>query len=200
MVLPKVKFRYSWIYDQNWKIWLKVYDLTPVDLSFNQIYKRIERIEKSWSEHEKPILKEISTISNLPWREKEILCYVVSRCIPFSDPLTISANFDDASQAVDVLTHELIHRLFAQEGNMQKSKMAWDYFQKKYSNEYLNVITHVVVHAFHMHIFLKFFNKKRLEREVKSLELLPDYKRAWKIVFKEGYKEIIKSFAERVEK
>ncbi len=200
MLIPTLKFKYSWIYDQNWKNWLKLYKLTPINLSVDQILRRIEKIQKIWSKHEHNILKEISTTSHLPWKEEEITCYVVSRCIPFSDPLTIDANRSDETKTIDILTHELIHRIFVQEGNMQKSQKAWDYFQKKYSGQSLNVITHILLHAIHMHIFLKFFDRKRLEREIKILKHLDDYRRAWEIVLKEGYQRIITDFTVRIQK
>ena len=74
----------------------------------------------------------------------------------------------------------------------------WDYFFRKYKNETLNTKIHIQVHAIHSHIYLKFFNKKRLERDVKLISHLKDYKRAWEIVQKEGYENIIKEFAKRV--
>ena len=146
------------------------------------------------------ILKELSVISGLKWKKESIICYVVGKCIPFSDPLTIKIYKEySPNYFIDVLTHELIHRLFTQSENMRKSKKAWSYFHRKYKNEKFNTIIHIPVHAIHAHIILKYFGEKRLKREIESLSHLPDYKKAWDVVRGEGCQNIIKEFNKRVE-
>ena len=82
-----------------------------------------------WRKDEEKLLKELADISGLRWQEKSMACYVVGRCIPFSDPLTIKVYKElPLNYFVDVLTHELIHQLFTQNDNLQKSKKAWNYF------------------------------------------------------------------------
>ena len=88
----------------------------------------------------------------------------------------------------------MIHQLFTQGENFKKSKKAWDYINKKYNKESLKTRIHIPVHAIHTHMYLKFFNKKRLERDIKWASSFPDYKKAWEMVEKEGYKNIISNF------
>lgn len=57
---------------------------------------------------------------------------------------------------------------------------------------------HVPVHAIHKRIFMKYFGKERLRREMEALSSLPEYKKAWDIVGKEGYENIIHNFKSRV--
>jgi hypothetical protein len=57
--------------------------------SMKQIQNYIKKVEKLWRKHEKKILEELSKISGLKWKSKIIYCYVVGRCIAFSDPLTL---------------------------------------------------------------------------------------------------------------
>lgn len=199
-MIPKVIFRYSWIYDQNWRVWIKNYKKNYGKYpSTKEVLSYIKKIDKLWKKEEKIIFRELSKITKIKWNEKIIKCYVVGRCIPFSDPLTISL-YKYPDYFIDVLTHELIHRIFATKENFQKSKKAWDYINKKYKKEIWNTRVHIVIHAIHKHIFLKFFGEKRLKREIKIMGKFPEYKRAWDIVQKEGYQNIINEFREKIKK
>lgn len=197
----KIIFRYSRIYDRRWKESGKFYGAKDKNYpSPAKIRNYIKKAEKEWRKHEIKVLTELSKITGLKWQEKTIVCYVVGRCIPFSDPLTMKV-YKDLNRFIDVLIHELIHRLMAsQEGNLKKSKKAWDYFYGKYKNESFTTAIHVPLHAFHTAIFLKFFGKKRMENEIRAMNDLPDYGRSWDIVKKEGYKTIIENFKKRIKK
>ncbi len=198
-MIPKIIFKYSWIYDQNWKEWIKIYKRKKGRYpSTKQILNYIEKVEKLWRKDEKKILEELSKVSGLKWRSKIIYCYVVGRCIPFSDPLTLSL-YDKLDYFIDVLIHELIHQLFTQRGNMDKSKKAWNYINRKYRKESHTTRIHIPLHAIHSYIYLKFFDKKRLSRDIKRISFLPDYKKSWEIVEREGYEKIIKEFKRRVQ-
>lgn len=196
MLLPKIIFKYSWIYNQHWK---EIYNKDKNYSSEKEICGYIKKVERLWQKDEEKILRELSVISGLSWQEESIICYVVGRCIPFSDPLTIKVYKEcPLNYFVDVLIHELIHQLFTQGENMKKSKKAWRYFHQKYKREEFNAIIHIPVHAMHSHIILKYFGEKQLKEEIKSLSHLPDYKKAWDIVREEGYQNIIKEFNKRV--
>ena len=97
-----------------------------------------------------------------------------------------------------MLVHELIHQLFIQMGNDQKSEKSWKYIYKKYSKESKSTKIHIPIHAIHSHIYLKFFNEKRLKEDIEFMQDHLDYKRSWDIVQKEGYQNIIKEFKKRL--
>lgn len=197
-MIPKITFKYSWIYDQNWQMWIKGYKRKIGKWpSQKKIQKYICTVEKLWKINGDAILKELSKVTGLKWKS-DVICYVVGRCRPFSDPLTISVYDKHPDQFIDILTHELIHQLFTQDGNFKKSKKAWNYLEKKYNKESLRTRNHIPVHAIHTHIYLKFFNKKRLERDIKWATSFQDYKRAWEIVEKDGYKNVIQNFRTRI--
>lgn len=128
----KINFKYSWIYDCHWK---EVYKDDKEYPTPKQVQSYMLRVEKLWRKDETKILKELSLVAGLKWKEKSVICYVVGRCKPFSDPLTIKVyknySFD---YFVDVLTHELVHQLFTQGNNEKLSKKAWAYFHSKYKN------------------------------------------------------------------
>lgn len=197
-MIPKVVFKYSWIYDQNWKKWIKLYRKIDKYPSTRKILNYIKKVEKLWRKDEKKIFAELSKISGLKWKSKIFYCYVVGRCIPFSDPLTLPVYEKHPDYFVDVLTHELIHQLFVEGGNLEKSKTAWSYIDRKYREESHTTKIHIPLYALHSHIYQKFYDERRLNRNIDFIKHLPDYKRSWDIVKKEGYQNIIQEFTKRI--
>jgi len=197
MTLPKIIFKYSWVYDQIWRGKLRVKrGKAKGYLSQRQILNYIKRVEKLWRKDEKKILRELSKITHLRWKAKIIYCYVVERCIPFSDPLTLPIYKNYPDYFIDVLIHELIHNLFIQ--NFERTKKSWQYFYRKYKKQPENTRIHIPLHAIHSYIYLKFYGGKRLKRDITLISHLPDYKKSWLIVQKEGYKNIISEFIKRI--
>jgi len=205
---PKIIFKYSWIYDQLWGERIKDKKNDKKYPSSRKILNYIKNIEKLWKNDEKKVLVELSRITGLKWKEDKIICYVVGKFVSFSDPLTMpiykgySEGYISKDRFIDKLIHEMIHRLFTQEKDFKnnKSSKSFAYFRKKYKKENWNTILHIIVHAIHSRIFLKFYNKKRLKREIKISSSFPDmsYKRSWEIVKREGYENIIREFTKRI--
>lgn len=195
MLIPKIIFQYPWIYDQIWKGGLmnKKFRNYP---SKKQILNYIKKIEKLWRKDEKKVLRALSRITHLKWKSKIINCYVVGRCIPFSDPLTIPVYKKYPDYFIDVLIHELIHNLFVQ--NFERTKKTCQYFHRRYKKQPETTKIHILLHAIHSHIYLKFYTEERLKRDIKLISRLPDYRKSWQIVQKEGYENIIKEFVERI--
>ena len=212
MLVPKIFFKYSWIYDEKWRMrmkynepkkkyskgWVKIYGKNPREVpNSRQILNYIKKIDRLWNNYDKKILKELSSLTGLNWKAKIIYCYVVGRCIPFSDPLTIPVYKKAPDYFIDVLIHELIHQLFTQEGNYEKSKNVWDYFLEKYKGKSKTTKIHIPLHAIHTCVYKKFFTEKRLERDIELISS-PDYKISWEIVQKEGYQKIVENFRKRI--
>lgn len=201
-MIPKIEFRYSWIYDQSYSRYLWVQKALEEQErnypTYKQIDKYIKSIKKIWEKEETKILEELSKITKLKWKEEKIICYVVGYCIPFSDPLTIPIYPKDKNKFIDVLIHELIHQLFIQKGNMNIAKNAWEFIYSKYKKESFKTKIHIPLHAIHSKIYLKFFNKERLQKDFENIKRLEDYRKSWEIVKKEGYQNIIKEFAGRI--
>src|SRR3989344_1522923 len=173
----EIEFIHSKTYDQ---ILSQRENLPKIDF-----FKKINGIKEEWKKYEKDILNEISKLTNLKWKETNIKCYVVTNSIPFSEPLTIPA-YKKIDLFIDVLIHELIHSILNR-NNYRLSKEAWDYIFDKYKNESLSTKLHIPLHAIHSHIYLKFFNRERMIRDIKKIRKHSngDYKRSWEIVQKE---------------
>lgn len=198
MTIPKVIFKCSWIYNEIWKEIMKNKEKNKYYPSRRKISDYIKKVEKLWRKDERKVSAELSKIIGLKWKEEKIICYVVGRSRPFSDPLTMPIYKRTPDYFLDILIHELIHNLFVQ--NFEESKKAWNYFKRKYKKEKWSTVIHIIVHAIHSHIFLKFYDEKRLKREIKIVSSFPNpvYKKSWQIVQKEGYQNIIREFRKRI--
>ena len=191
-MIQKIIFKYSRIYDEHWR---EVYKRKNSDYpSPAEIFSYLRKNEKLWNKNQEKILKELSKITNLKWKSKFIYCYIVGKCIPFSDPLTLPVYKEYPNYFIDVLIHELIHQLFDQNEDLEKFKKARNYINRKYRKETHKTKIHILVHSVHTHIYLKFFDEARLKRDIELISRLPDYKRSWEIVQKEKYQNIINKF------
>src|SRR3989344_3322345 len=207
MAVPKVKFIWSFVYEEN----LHAPYLKGVKFNDKQyrkyVYSYIRKIEKKWNPLSNKILEYMQSISGLKFKRRVIACYVIkiSSAPPFSSPLTIPIQtkrnnkifIKSIDRFIDTLIHELIHNLFIDND-------LWDYFSyildKKYKKEKFATAIHVPLHAMHKEIFLKFFEKKRFNEELKIMKFHPAYNKSWKIVNKEGSKNIIKEMKAFIKK
>lgn len=203
---PKIVFRYSKVYDGILEMMLTGKKFKyPSKETERKIFDYIRDLEKLWRKDEKKVFKEISKITKLFWKEEIIYCYVIRKGnFSLSDPLTLvvynrKGFLIEKDSLIDILVHELIHRIFfTSRENFQKSKKAWDCIYRKYKKETEKTKNHIIIHAIHKHLYLKLFNEKRLKRDIQWASSYKDYKRAWQIVEKEGYQNIIKEFQKRI--
>ena len=198
MIITKIIFRYSRIYDEIWREVMKNKKKDKDYPSQRKILNYIKKVEQLWRKDERKIFTELSKITGLKWKEEKMVCYVIGRSRPFSDPLTMPIYKRTLDRFIHILIHEFIHNLFVQ--NFKESKKAFTYFRKKYEKENWSTVLHIIVHAIHSHIFLKFHNEKQLKREIEIASGFPNpaYKKSWQIVQKEGYKNIIQEFRKRI--
>lgn len=185
----RIIFKYSWIYDQIWKTRLnnnfKRLDKYP---SPNEIKEYIELQRIKWAKYETKILSEISKITGLEWQEDKIYCYIVGFCTAFSDPLTLSMKAN--KNFIDTLAHELIHQIQIQ--NSKKLLKSYTSLKAKYPNESILTINHIILFAVYMKLYLKLFDRKRLQKNKPSKN--QEYVKAWQIVEKEGSENILEGF------
>lgn len=194
-MIPKIVFRYSGIYDKFLRTRKKKQKDYP---SRRKILNYIKKVEKIWRKDERKILREISKITRLEWKEKFIPCYIITEGdFSLSYPMTI-VMYKKPDFFIDVLVHELIHRIGVPEENSQRFKKSWEYINRKYKNETFKTKIHIRIHAIHNHIYLKFYNEERLKRDIKWASKHRDYRRAWEIVQKEDYQNIIKELNKRI--
>jgi len=202
-MVPKVNFIWSWIYQSQ-------IHSTTVDEEYDyESYTRyvesfIKGIKKTWKALEENVFRSIEELSGLKWGKSELNCYVIkiSSMNPISDPMTIpiqlqaeGGNFTLSEERfIDMVVHELIHNLFIQ--NEDKMNQYFKYALRKYKNEQLNTIIHLFLHAIQKKIFLKLFDKRRLNNEKQACSFYDADKKSWDMVDKIGEDIIIQEFIE----
>lgn len=198
-MIPKVNFVPSWIYQKE------IHTPKGQEFNFKEYYKSVNKfipkLKKRWRKVEKEIFREIEKLSGLKWKKEEINCYVlrITSHSAISFPLTIPIQYFDkkgrirdtgVKTFIDFLVHELIHNIF-----IQNTDSFSDEYRKFIENKYdvsFETSAEIPVHAIHKGIYLKFFNKNRLEKDIKMCMNYPNYKKSWKIINREGSKNIIK--------
>ncbi len=201
-MIPKIEFEYSSVYDEHWKKYLEIYYKAYKDPKTKiiidhyptkeKIMNYIKKIKPLWKKEERKILNKISELTKLEWKEEKIKVYMVGKCVPYSDPLTMTF-YKNNNDFIDVLTHELIHQIQSQNS---KTYHKWAlYVEKRYKKESPLTRRHILLHAVHKELYLKLLGKSRLNRNLKK-SVKKSYKRAWEIVENEGYENIIKKFRE----
>ena len=201
-MIPKVEFRYSSIYDEFHKGYLETYYKAYKNPKTKKLLNRypspkkienyINQVTPLWKKKEGKILSEIAKIMSLKWRHKIIRVYLVGKCIPFSDPLTMCI-YENKNEFIDTLTHEMIHQIQMQADDGRWIKW-WLYLGKKYKGELRKTKSHILLHAVHWKVYLILFNKKHLDSNIKKSSRNESYRRSWEIVKKEGYQNIIDEF------
>lgn len=164
-------------------------------LDENTLEKRVNLYRDAWNKEGKVVIEGIQTITGADFREETIAAAVTDKIKgAISFPLILTAHIKLEEGCVDLLTHELIHRISI------FNKTNWDYskpLKKLLEGQNIKtdnhlIFNHVYVHAVHKAILLDFFtDKNRLNREIKQSDKFLEYKKAWQIVNKIGYKKII---------
>lgn len=201
-MIPKIEFRFSDVYDRRYREskfiqeYLKKKKQTYP--SREEILKYMKKAEKIWKEDYKKILKEISKISGLKWKEKRIICYVIGVGRPFSDPLTIRTYGKNVKKFVETLTHEMIHQIQIQNHNLFMKW--WKYVLEKYKKYSMITKMHILLSAIHWKLLEKLEDKKAVKKEIKKYDKEIDYKQSWEIVQEETPEKIIKKFKRTINK
>lgn len=161
------------------------------DLSAEGVDKVVLQYRRAWRKQEHFIIPKLEEITGLTCNQKFIDAYVVDakRKGAISSPMIIGAGTSPADIVV-VLAHEFTHRL-----TMDNTKgVDWHIsIQKMYLHEPVLVANHVMIHA----ILEATFSKKVIDRDIRYCNKWPAYKRAWEIVKRDGYKNIIENLKQK---
>lgn len=151
----------------------------------------IEKFCDAWQQQEK-VLGFMQGLLSLQFYQNVIDVHVVGVIqYPISSPMVISST-KSATQFVDALVHELLHRLLSD--NTKKipvGKVLLELFPK----ETRLCRNHIVVHAVLEKIYRDFFkDAARLAAVRERDQNAPDYKRAWQLVDTNGANKVIARF------
>jgi hypothetical protein len=184
--LPKVEFRHSWVYDQQNR--LRFTD--PLYPSGDAIRDYIDSVSSEWKSRARSVTGAITRLSGLPWREESIVCYVVGRGLPISDPLTMPVYEGRIDTFIEKLSYQLIERNILHPRNLLSRSAFWESMFRDMSSDGIKVSYLVPVNAVFREVQSRFFPGTN-ERESSLVTTNLDYQRAWEIVDSLGHRLIM---------
>lgn len=188
---PHIRIQYSWLLENA--LFSRADEETKNSLpSPTETEKIAEDYRLAWQALENKILTGLRDLTGLEFWLELIDVYVAPRTRAFSEPLVIGTHYEP-DMAIDVLTHELIHKLLTDNTKCQHNKQP---SLKHIFNDEMSdhVETHVIVHAIHKAIYLDVLQEpSRLERDLENCRKLnaQAYLESWEYVEKYGYQEVI---------
>jgi hypothetical protein len=157
----------------------------------------IQRYSEAWHPYESKILTGMCELTGLEFRQNIIDVYVAPFYRSFSDPLFLSTKHE-SDRIVEVLAHELMHRLLMDNTANHYQATLGDEWRKMFGDEHTPLtLNHIPVHAIMQGVFEEYIKEPaRIEHDKKEYENYPDYTAAWDYVDKVGYITILKQLRE----
>jgi len=197
--IPEIRIKDAWLLRENASKYLHELWGNNTPLADDEwMEQKVADYCAAWVPFEKTIMEGMCDITGLEFRQNIIDVYIAPWFAAFSDPLVIGVN-NDPDVFVDVLTHELLHRILTDNTSIdfQTGVLAKEW-PKLFGEEHnFGTLVHIPIHAIHKEIYLEVLRDEgRLEREIsnyrKETSYDPaDYLRAWDYVDKHGHREII---------
>jgi hypothetical protein len=147
-----------------------------------EVLEKVKIFKNNWSMYEDKFLIGLKELGLEFVRNRIDVLIISATDRDMSSPLIIRSRYDQ-KEFISVLCHELLHVLFAD-----------NKFVQKYEEESQTTRNHIYVFAVLKYLFVDVFNEpERLdtEKSKSSLEKNIDYYKAWQIVEKDGYKNIL---------
>ena len=194
--LPLIRIKDAWLLRQNashhlHELWAKKGDKLADD---EWMAKRVEAYRKAWTPYEKKVLVGMSDVLDLSFRQNIIDVYIAPWFRAFSDPMVIGVT-PEPDLFIDILAHELIHRLLTDNTAIPHETRLLEQWQKLFGKSYsFTTVVHIPVHAVHKAIYLDVLDEPaRLERDIANKKEYDskDYVAAWDYVETHGYQSII---------
>lgn len=195
MNYPEIRFKHPWLLIDTIYPDIRAAYEKPNDelykLNYRFIQRTLNRYEKAWRPYEGKLIRGVCELFELDFRQNTIDVYAAPFYRAFSDPMFIATKYT-SDRAVEVITHEILHRLLSD--NLQTT------FDRHYAREWkkaigvhdFNVAVHIPVHAALQALFDDVLGEpERTVRDKKMCQRWPDYKAAWKYVDEVGYKVVI---------
>lgn len=206
MNYPEIVIKDAWLLRDNaskhlHELWAKPGDKLADDQDMQRIVKSYKA---AWESYESKILKGMCELLNLEFRHNIIDVYIAPWFYGFSDPLVIGV-VHKPDLFIDILTHELLHRLLTANKtiDIDKSERRLEWEKLFGEQNHFVTLVHIPVHAVHKAIYVDILNEpERLKRDIER-QHSPHYIKSWDYVETHGYEEIIsklkKSYKELAE-
>ena len=163
---------------------------------------KVGEYNKAWQPYEQKILVGMTETLGLSFRQNIIDVYIAPWFRAFSDPLVIGVT-KEPDIFVDILTHELLHRLLTDNTAIRYETDLLTEWRKLFGkNHNFKTLVHIPVHAVHKAIYLDILKEpKRLERDIANNKKhgAKAYVAAWEYVEECGYESIVKQLRQSYE-
>lgn len=191
--LPEVRFKYGWLVADAASVTLneKWGDGTPLKSA-----EEYEAVAKQYQEWWLPlgatILRVMTDTLQLEFRQNTLDVYVVPWFYAISDPLIVGPTFKSQDEVINLLTHELVHRLVTDNTKAEYGENMIEDWRTLFGNLPFNTITHIPVYAVMKSIFLEALNRPDLlHLEVQNAAKDAELARAWAYIERQGYQTIV---------
>jgi hypothetical protein len=196
--VPEIRIKHGWLLQNAFKFYTeKISEYKDIKTPTLEEVKNIEKNRQEiWKTNEKKIIIGMQEISGLHFHQNLIDVYLVFGAqAAFSDPMVLSTKYE-GDNFIDVLTHEILHRLLTDNTeNIKWFKWIKETYPK-HAHDF-TAMAHILVHAIHKEIYLTILKSpERLQKDIETCEKWPSYKIAWDIVETEGHLHIITKFKE----
>jgi hypothetical protein len=193
--LPEVRIKYAWLLREAASIPLNELWGDGRPIRSDEEYQKItEEYDNAWQPYKQKILSAMTDKLELAFYQKVIDVYIAPWFAAFSDPMVIGVTYSP-DRFVDVLTHEILHRLLTDNTSLPLDTEYLAIWQKLFGKSHTcNSLVHIPVHAMHKYIYLEVLkDRNRLARDVENNKRFgtKDYLEAWDYVDKQGYNKII---------
>lgn len=205
MPLPEIRIKKSGLLIDALSPWMRPVfekDGYPEILDSEFLDGKVKEFTEAWEPYERKILSGMCGALGLEFRQNYIDVYVAPFGHSFSDPMVIASK-TEADRVVEILTHEILHRLLTDNTKVKPEERLADEWWRMYGKEHSFVtVIHIPVHALMKYIFLDLMKEpKRYERDVLRTQNYKDYRLAWDYVDQHDYRDIIhrleKSYKEK---
>jgi hypothetical protein len=161
--------------------------------------QRVAAYTAAWQPFETKIMDGLHELTGLRFRQNIVDVYLAPWFNAMSDPLIIGV-MREPDEFIDVLTHELIHRLLTDNAALPFETLLVPRWEALFGPDHsFHALIHIPVHALHQAVYLDILDAPhRLERDkTRDREThSADYVAAWEYVGTQGYKEIIMKLKE----
>jgi len=199
--LPKVRIDYAWLLSDAASVHLneKLGDGTP--LRSYEYYCDIAKKYSEWWEPEgEKILQALCEITGLEFYQNTIDVHVAPWFYAFSSPMALGVVFKEKDVLVNVLTHEIIHRLLTDNKSYDYGHDYVKLWRSMFGDGVTkNTLVHIPVHAVMKKLYVDYLKRPDLVAlDKKSVAEYPDYAAAWEYVDEHGHEEIIAKLREDI--
>jgi hypothetical protein len=201
MKYPEIRIKYAWLLvdaasEPMNKLWGNAEPLR----SHKEYETIVESYKTAWAPYEKRILQAMCEGVGLSFRQNIVDVNIAPWFGAISDPLVIGV-MNTPDRFVEILTHEVIHRLLTDNNETRYDTLYADEWKKLFGDDHTFVeLVHIPVHAVMQFVFDDVLKEPgRTTNDKNRVKEYDDYHSAWKYVEEFGYKRVVEQLKENYE-